>query len=277
MAATSIRWHAALGYVLLAVLGSFGAQLLAALVRTTRGLDLTSAAAAVQRDPLSLGLAQLFGFGLALAVARRVHARGPRREVYALAPTSTPVVMLAGLAGVVLQLPLAEVGNLMHELFGRDAAHARAVQDLLRADSAFDGFAVALALVVVAPVTEELLFRGVLLPGLAKAYGERLGLAVSAVLFGVMHGRPAEAVVATAAGFVLGALRLRTRSLLPCVALHVGVNALPVLVPADVFPIPGVNVWSDEILHVPPEKVVAAAAAAALALVMAMRFDDERR
>ncbi|MCB9633568.1 MAG: CPBP family intramembrane metalloprotease [Sandaracinus sp.] len=100
---------------------------------------------------------------------------------------------------------------------------------------------------------------------------------MSAVLFGVMHGRPAEAVVATAAGFVLGALRLRTRSLLPCVALHVGVNALPVLVPADVFPIPGVNVWSDEILHVPPEKVVAAAAAAALALVMAMRFDDERR
>lgn len=270
-----LRWHAALGYVLLAVLASFATQLVAAFVRMSQGLDLQDAAAAVQRDPTSLGLSQLLGFALALTVARRLHAPGPRREVFGLAPTPTPVVILAGLGGIALQLPLAEIGNVMHEVFGRDLAHTRAVHDLLRVDSAWDGFSLTLALVVIAPVTEELLFRGVLLRGLAKEYGERLGLLVSAVLFGLMHGRPAEAVVAFVAGLVLGALRLRTRSLLPCIALHVGVNALPVLVPAELLAIPGVNVLGDEIFHVPPVKVAAAALVAGVAILLALRFDRD--
>lgn len=274
--ATPIRWHAALGYVLLAVTASFATQLLAALVRMSQGLDLQDAAAAVQRDPTSLGLSQLLGFALTLAIARRLHAPGPRREVYALAPTSPSVVVIfAGLAGLALQLPLAEIGNLVHALIGRDLAHARAVHDLLRVDSAWDGFALTLALVVIAPITEELLFRGVLLRGLVRSYGERVGLLVCAVLFGLLHGRPAEALVAFVAGLVLGALRLRTRSVLPCIALHVGVNALPVLVPAELLPIPGVNVLGDEILHVPPLKVAAAAFVAGVALFLALRFDRE--
>jgi membrane protease YdiL (CAAX protease family) len=273
--ATPIRWHAALGYVLLAVTASFATQLLAALVRMSQGLDLQDAAAAVQRDPTSLGLSQLLGFALTLAIARRLHAPGPRREVYALAPTPSVVVIFAGLAGLALQLPLAEIGNLVHALIGRDLAHARAVHDLLRVDSAWDGFALTLALVVIAPITEELLFRGVLLRGLVRSYGERVGLLVCAVLFGLLHGRPAEALVAFVAGLVLGALRLRTRSVLPCIALHVGVNALPVLVPAELLPIPGVNVLGDEILHVPPLKVAAAAFVAGVALFLALRFDRE--
>jgi membrane protease YdiL (CAAX protease family) len=129
--------------------------------------------------------------------------------------------------------------------------------------------------VVIAPITEELLFRGVLLRGLVQSYGERVGLLVSAVLFGLLHGRLAEALVAFVAGLVLGALRLRTRSVLPCIALHVGVNALPVLVPAELLPIPGVNVLGDEILHVPPLKVAAAAIVAGVALFLALRFDRE--
>ena len=185
------------------------------------------------------------------------------------------VVIFAGLAGLALQLPLAEIGNLVHALIGRDLAHARAVHDLLRVDSAWDGFALTLALVVIAPITEELLFRGVLLRGLVRSYGERVGLLVCAVLFGLLHGRPAEALVAFVAGLVLGALRLRTRSVLPCIALHVGVNALPVLVPAELLPIPGVNVLGDEILHVPPLKVAAAAFVAGVALFLALRFDRE--
>jgi membrane protease YdiL (CAAX protease family) len=272
---TPIRWHAALGYVLLAVTASFATQLLAALVRMSQGLDLQDAAAAVQRDPTSLGLSQLLGFALTLTVARRMHAHGPRREVYALAPTPSVVVIFAGLAGLALQLPLAEIGNLVHALIGRDLAHVRAVHDLLRVDSAWDGFALTLALVVIAPITEELLFRGVLLRGLVRSYGERVGLLVSAVLFGLLHGRPAEALVAFVAGLVLGALRLRTRSVLPCIALHVGVNALPVLVPAELLPIPGVNVLGDEILHVPPLKVAAAAVVAGVAIFLALRFDRE--
>ena len=270
-----LRWHAALGYVLLAVLASFATQLVAAFVRMSQGLDLQDAAAAVQRDPTSLGLSQLLGFALTLTIARRLHAPGPRREVFGLAPTPTPVVILAGLAGLALQLPLAEIGNVMHEVFGRDVAHTRAVHDLLRVDSAWDGFSLTLALVVIAPVTEELLFRGVLLRGLAREYGERVGLLISAMLFGLLHGRPAEAVVAFVAGVVLGALRLRTRSILPSIALHVGVNALPVLVPAELLAIPGVNVLGDEIFHVPPLKVAAAALVAGVALLLALRFDRD--
>ncbi|MBX3246295.1 MAG: CPBP family intramembrane metalloprotease [Myxococcales bacterium] len=269
-----MRWHAALGYVVLATLGALGVQLVAAGVRMLRGASFGEAAAAVMRDPLSLGLAQLLAFGAAILWGVRGHDGVPAREALALRPTSWTTLGLAALAGAALQLPLAEVGNLVHELIGRDLRHAHAVRDLLRIDGALDGVLVVLAVVVIAPVVEELLFRGLLLPGLARAYDERVALVLSALFFGLMHGRPAAAVVAFLAGLVLGAIRLRTRSVLPGLALHAMVNAVPVLVPPELFAIPSVNVFADEVLHVPLPLVLGSAALAAAALAALVWLDD---
>ena len=78
---------------------------------------------------------------------------------------------------------------------------------------------------------EEVLFRGVVMQGLSARFGAVTGLLVTSVLFGAMHlvnwvnGQTLDATVvqcvhAGAAGFLYGALALRTGSLWPSILLH---------------------------------------------------------
>ena len=191
-----------------------------------------------------------------------------------LLPAPRLALALAVLAGLALQLPLSEIGNAVHELTPRDLAHERAVRELLDVGSPLEGFAVVGAFVLVAPLMEELLFRGLLLPRLVRAHGVPAGLVVSAALFALVHGRPAPMAYALAAGLVLGALRLRFRSVVPCVALHAATNAVPVLVPPELLRLPGVNVVSEELLHVPLAWLLPAIAVAGAALALLARVPD---
>ncbi len=76
--------------------------------------------------------------------------------------------------------------------------------------------------VLVAPLTEELLFRGLLLDALRSACG---GLAwpailLSAAAFGAIHAPPETILPIVTLGIVLGVLRLYTNSLTACVLAH---------------------------------------------------------
>jgi membrane protease YdiL (CAAX protease family) len=85
--------------------------------------------------------------------------------------------------------------------------------------------------VVLAPVAEEALFRGVVYPGLRAAAGPWLAVVLSAVLFGLGHrDHGTEAVVFTALmGAALALLVEGSGSLWPAVVAHVLVNTKLVL------------------------------------------------
>ncbi len=76
---------------------------------------------------------------------------------------------------------------------------------------------------LLAPVAEEVFFRGLLFPILRSRFGVVAGVLVTGALFSVVHalGSPPEALIVL---FALGAglclLYLRTGSLLPCIGLH---------------------------------------------------------
>ncbi len=82
--------------------------------------------------------------------------------------------------------------------------------------------------VIVGPVVEELVFRGVVLGGIRSRLGTRAGIAGSAVLFGISHFALWTLVPAVALGVALGWLAARRSSLWPTVALHVSYNAVAV-------------------------------------------------
>lgn len=67
----------------------------------------------------------------------------------------------------------------------------------------------------------EFFFRGFLLFGLARAIGS-WAILPQAIAFGIMHaGKPGPEMAASfAAGIILGALALRSRSSAPCFVLH---------------------------------------------------------
>ena len=80
--------------------------------------------------------------------------------------------------------------------------------------------------VLVAPIVEELVFRGVLLRSLVARWGTNVGIVTSALVFGVLH---VGAFGAVAFGIVMALVYLRTRTLLVPIACHALHNGLVVL------------------------------------------------
>lgn len=107
---------------------------------------------------------------------------------------------------------------------------------------------------VIAPVTEELMFRRLLLNRL-QPYGDRFALVASALCFGLFHGNLNQFFYAVAIGLVLGWVALRTGRLWQNMLLHAMINFLAVGV------VPLLELWGDT-----GELVLAALVLAAIVL-----------
>ena len=93
---------------------------------------------------------------------------------------------------------------------------------------------------LIAPLTEELLFRG-LIQGMFRPYGKRFGILASAFLFGMYHGNLVQTPYAFAVGLVLGYVA-EEYSLGWCVLLHMFNNlVLGSLLPGLAGIMPGVS------------------------------------
>ena len=82
---------------------------------------------------------------------------------------------------------------------------------------------------VLAPVLEEMLFRGIILRSFLQQYRQRKAILLSALLFGFAHLNIYQFVVASLLGLLLGWLYERSRSLWPGILLHASYNASIVL------------------------------------------------
>jgi membrane protease YdiL (CAAX protease family) len=82
------------------------------------------------------------------------------------------------------------------------------------------------ALVLVAPFTEEGIFRGLMLNGFLKRYSPRKAVVLSAVLFSLIHVNPYQMLSAFFMGLMFAWLRIRTKSLWPCIYLHIVHNLI---------------------------------------------------
>jgi membrane protease YdiL (CAAX protease family) len=79
----------------------------------------------------------------------------------------------------------------------------------------------ALMLVLVAPVAEELIFRGLGFAALGP-----VAVPVTSLLFAIAHGLPSLLVEVAVAGLVLAEIRRRTGSVLPGMGVHMAFNGI---------------------------------------------------
>lgn len=80
-----------------------------------------------------------------------------------------------------------------------------------------------LAIGILAPLAEELVFRGAILRTLLKLFAPKLHwipIILSAVIFGALHGNLAQFVHASIIGLILGWMFYRTNSIAPGVVFH---------------------------------------------------------
>lgn len=155
--------------------------------------------------------------------------RGPR-----IKPGFAAGLVLAAAGGTVVLGELANVMTWVLPIGPGLAAQFNALTQGSWADSLF-------TVVLVAPFTEELLFRGVLLRGFARRWGVWAGLFLSSALFALFHLNVWQALPAFAAGLLLGWVFLRTGSLWYPVGLHALFNGLPLLLGAAGVTVPGYN------------------------------------
>lgn len=192
-------------------------------------------------DDLSIFLATLSGqtglVVLVLALVARAKGRGSLTRDFGLTVRLHDAGWLA--AGVGLQIALGLALYPISEVYGRD--DAQSVVDLLEDTSGAGLAAFAVAVVLVAPVAEELLFRGALLRALLRRTTPARAIFASAMAFALVHplGDPEVGSVIVvpailALGLVSGYLAVRSGNLSRSIMLHVGFNLLTVvLVIAD--------------------------------------------
>lgn len=86
-----------------------------------------------------------------------------------------------------------------------------------------------LTVVVMAPLFEEVIFRGVLLESTRAKYGVVMAWLVSSAIFGLVHTHPTLIANAFVIGMILGLVYIATSSLWSVIILHAVNNALAYL------------------------------------------------
>lgn len=164
-----------------------------------------------------------FIFALTLALA----AGAPKREFFAL---RTPAVawpralLYAVVVFVGVQALTAALDPLLHP---GDEQGLTTGNWISGHTAAFAVNFVAFALL--GPVVEELLFRGAGYR-LLEQYGGRTAILVSGIAFGLWHGLIDALPILVAFGLGLAFVRARTRSVYPCIALHIVFNTIGIAV-----------------------------------------------
>jgi membrane protease YdiL (CAAX protease family) len=198
-------------------LGILGENLLATVVPLLPFLLLDK----LKENPAVLAMASLLGTAWVLM---RYRSRTGIEADEVAGRFDIPLITVLPIAGVVFGLLLAETPILLWLMHLAPSLNPK--EDYGMAESVVGSF---LLVVVTAPVSEELLFRGILLRGFAGRYGDRIGILLSATLFALMHVHAIKLLSTFLLGVLLAWLTLRLGSIWPGMMAHTMNNLLAFL------------------------------------------------
>jgi len=168
--------------------------------------------------------------------------RAPLRTIFPMAPVRgalfAPIVLTTLGAGILL----SEADNAFRWCLPMPEWLTHAFQNLFFGGGCFWG--TVLTMVVVAPVTEELLCRGLIFRGLLKRHRTVTAVLLSSLLFALLHFNPWQFISAAVLGALFAWWFWETRSLVPCLVGHALNNTLVVCMPYLPVEIPGLNAGS---------------------------------
>ena len=171
------------------------------------------------------GIVVLLGNGCVVTLV--MHFKGlSYRDLFHSSSSSVKATLLVLLPAILLTLPILvlAMGTVMEVLVSWIPLSAWEEAMFERMGSGSVGSIVMAC--VLAPVLEEMMFRGVILRSFLRQYSRWTAIVGSAVVFGIAHLNIYQFVVALVLGVFSGWLYERTRSLLPCIALHGSYNSV---------------------------------------------------
>lgn len=183
---------------------------------------------ALRRDPMPLALPLQIVFYviiyLGFIAVFRLRYNKPALQSLGWRPSNFNP-LLAGMSGALLAVALSALGQLLR------TPENNLMDKLVNSWVSFILFAI--TAVLVAPVFEELLFRGFLQPLLSRTFGLATGILLTSALFGSLHLFQYSlawqyALIIFLAGVAFGWVRARTRSVVPGTLMHCCFNSVSV-------------------------------------------------
>lgn len=175
-------------------------------------------------DPLELSVFHLFLLGLTILVLSS-HA-DVFREQGISKKTILKNIKIGVMAGVLLLVIGQGLEHLVSSFIGESpiqktieesAKHLEALPVLIL----WGG--------IMAPISEEVYFRGLAYPVFRKAMGIRLGIVTSGIYFAVGHVDPYALIPLAVVGIGLSYLYQRTGSIVPCITTHIFFNTVSLI------------------------------------------------
>ncbi|MGJ7503970.1 CPBP family intramembrane glutamic endopeptidase [Variovorax sp. ZT5P49] len=193
------------------------------------GAALRDANGWLELNTMQIGvLAAVLGNGCVFAVVMHFQ-KLMYRELFHQSPASAGAVLMLVVPPVLLLVPalLLTITSALNLLMR--VVPLSAWEESMFSRMADGSIAAVLAVCVLAPLLEEMLFRGIVLRGFLQRYPRWQAIFMSALFFGAAHMNIYQFVVGFVMGTVLAWLYERTRSLIPCIALHAAYNITTLL------------------------------------------------
>jgi len=174
---------------------------------------------------LIVGELLILGLTIAWIGVRRL----PWRDTFLLYPTSRQMLGLSVLVAVTWWPVATGLGTLMEQIFSRIGPPP----EIPPPRNTLDAVGYFVAIVILAPLCEEPVFRGFIMRAWLR-YGFAAGVLGSGVLFGLQHAQLSGALPLSVVGIMLGIIAFRAGSLWPGVVIHAIYNS--VSLPFLLFP-----------------------------------------
>lgn len=165
----------------------------------------------------------LFLAAAALIFALRRNNVLSRKQNLALRnPVSPGRLALIFWMGVTLDYAIAIPLGILQQLLPE-----KAVEDYAQTQAVYDSgglIVYIIAGVILAPIVEELVFRGLISTRLSRGMPAWIAVLIAAAGFGILHGTLIQGLYAGLLGILLGAVFFREDSLIASIVLHFGFN-----------------------------------------------------
>ncbi len=152
------------------------------------------------------------------------------KEELKIVPTTKSNIILGIVLGISAWLFNIGVLSLVKEV-GVFKEHFTIMENILEPLSGGSIFISLLTVGIIAPFTEEFMFRGVIFKTLNKNISILWTIIIQALFFGLFHGNLIQGTYATLLGLVFGYITYKTRSLWPAVIMHMINNIIATILP----------------------------------------------
>ncbi len=224
------RWglrDAGVGFVVALLLSVIGASIVLSAGGWDTVDDAPMWATTVMQIPLWAGLA-----GAVVVAVRRRGSGSLRADVgFELRASDVPLGIVLGVAAqfVLSYVLMWPVLRLLDRSFDEYSEPARELADKAQASSTAGVVLFVVLAVVMAPLVEELFYRGLVHRSAVRLIGVPGGIALTALVFGVSHGQALQLLPLVTFGVVLSVLAQRTGRLGPGIVTHAAFNATTVV------------------------------------------------